>query len=371
MKKYMNQNLLYLLFIIFFNISCTKPGPGAPPKLPTPNATRTKVTDAALVWIRPFREIEYKGSANFGFWEESAPVHTFWVAPVGNAWEVTAQRSGLFIALGPRLTEVIIARYHHRMTELPPATEQDSDALKECRGMVQDNSLTEGISAQGSGLILRDLGTSMKTPLLPAAASLEALDYPSESMRWAKLLGGLGPYLFLRVHGYNQPCGMRPFDVDEFEIIDMAQGIPVTTKFSGTDEQSTWKKYFDLPNRRKELAPMINKQLQEYDSGIEYDAGNLYVAHFYPVFPESLANIGFQVAYRYWAGCRACPSFDGYALAEELPPEMQDYAPMHPAIAAVRSRVPKDWRIGGISVLSTTPAEVNRLRRVFDAVEPK
>jgi len=366
MSKIMNLNLPILLFNIFFMYSCAKPGTAAPPKLPSPDTTRTTVADAALVWIMPFKEKDFVGTEKTGIWEEAAPVRSFWVAPVGNTWAVVAERTGLFVALGPRLTEVIIANYQHKMTELPAPTEQDSDALKECRDLMEGNSLTEGISAEGSGLILRDLGAGTKTPLLPPAASLEALDYPAGSMRYAKLLGGLGPYLFLHVSGYNQPCGLRSFDVDDFEILDLAQAVLVTLKFSGNAEQNTWKKYFDLPNRRQELEPMMKKQLLEYDNGIEYDAENLYVAHFYPVFPSSLATIGFQVAYRYWAGCRSCPSFDGYALAEELPPEMQEYATMHPAITAVRARLPKDWRIGGISLLSVPVAEGTRLRQLFD-----
>jgi hypothetical protein len=329
------------------------------------------VAEAALVWIRPFREVTHQDAPRTGIWEEPAPARTFWVAPVGNTWVVVSERPGLFVGQGPRLLEVLLTRYHHRMTELPPATGQDSDALKECRGMAEENNLAEGLGAQGSGLVVRDLGTGVRTPLLPAAESLEALEYPSESMRFAEPLGGLGPYLFLRVHGYNQPCGMRAFDVDEFEIFDLAQGVLVTTKFSASDGKGTWKKYFDLPVRRKELEPMIRKQLEEYDGGIEYDATNLYVTHFFPVFGPALAGVGFQVAYRYWAGCRACPSFEGFALAEELPPEMQDHASMHPAMAVVRARVPKSWRIGGVSVLIAAPAEVTRLRAVFDALRTK
>ena len=367
----MTPRFIVLLLQIFFIVSCSgRSTPAGPPKLPKAAAGGATLTETALVWIVSLREPEFPEAQQTGQWEETAPVRTYWVAPVGNTWVVVSWRPGLFVAVGSKVSEVVLTRYRHHLTQLPPATEQDSEQLKECRELIEANAELDGLYAKGSGLTLRDLSSDARTPLLPVPASLEALDYPFASFRNAHPLGSLGSYLFVRVFGYAESCGrLRAVDVEDFEILDLAQGKRVTDQFWGSGGEKPWKKYFDLPERRVELAPMMKRQLREYDPGTadEYDPANLYVRHFYPVFSTAAANVAFQVAYRYWAGCRACPSFDGFALAEDLPPELQDAVAMHPAIEAARAALPKEWRLGGFSVLSTTPAETTRLRALFES----
>lgn len=364
----MTSKLLLLLLPFLLLAACGRPSPSPSPKLPAPDGARPSMDEAAVVWVRPEDELEYAALENQGRWDEILPVRSLWVVPSGRGWAVVSERPGLFVLAGARLREVFLSRYALRQRELPAQSASDPENLADCREELEGNPDFAGFLAVGAGLTLRELDTGDLTPLVPAPESLAALEYPIDASSYARPLGSLGPYLFVQVSGYAQPCARPEQGRSEFKIFDLAKGADLTEpRFSDSHEQS-WKRQFDTEPRRRAVEPELKSQLTEYGADGPFDATNLYVYALYPVFPVGAARVAFEVVYRYYAGCRACDPFEAAARAATLPAELDAHGSLHPAVEAARPRVPKGWRVAGVTHLIAPAAEVRRLRARFDTL---
>jgi len=347
---------------------CKNKTPVAPARLPQPPTVAARLADAVLVWIRPEAGPEPGDSPEKGVWNDHLPARTFWITPVGNTWTIVAVRPGLFVAAGTDLLEVEWSRFRYQLKELPAQTEGENAGLAHCRDVFDGWSEVD-LNARGAGLVLRDPAAKTDIEVIQVPESIEALDYNASTVRVADVLGGLGNYMFVQVLGHEASCGTGPDPIAEFHIVDLDARQVVTQDFLEPTENGPWVRYFDLPQRRQELAPSLKNQLKEHDSSLKYDPKDLAFFSMRPVFPAQLATVVFQVTYRYWAGCHACPQLDGQALVETLPPELAAYTDRHPALALVDGRLPEGWRIGGFSLLSAPPARVVQLRGHFDATD--
>ncbi len=357
------------------SMSCRSAGPAAPPaKLPRPPSTTGVVADAALVWIVPEQpeSVATEPPGKTGLWQEPARARTFWVSPAGSAWVVAAERPGLFLAVGDRMVEARFTRFYHTEAALPPKADAESDNLAVCRDLVE-NGGTAAFEARGHGLTLRDVEDGGELDVVTAPDSVAELDWVADHQKRVELQGGLGEFLFLRVLGWEAPCGGRGDELNDFVVYDLGKRAAVTAELvaaassEGDGVEGRWLKYIDLPHRRRELAPGLKSQLREYDESTEYDPENLYFSHLMPVFPKSLSTVALQTTYRYWAGCRACPQFVGHALVEDLPPELAAWQQRHLSLDQVAARLPAGWRLAGITLLSAKPDRAARLRAHFEA----
>ncbi len=392
----MKWTLLFYTLAFTVLSACGRSAPVAPAKLPVPPAVVATQADAVLVWIRPDQWPQPGGSepggtepggtepggsepggsepggsepgedSRTGLRNEPLPGRTFWIAQTGSAWTIAGTRSGLLATVGPNLYELQAARFNLRLTELPPPAEGESDGLTQCR-QVFDGTGEVALSARGTGLVMRDLMQRTDVDLFPAPGSIADLDYNAYTLRITDVLGGLGKYLFVRILGHEAPCGTSGDELARFEVVDLEASRVVTREVFDPTDGGPWIRYFDLPQRRRELAPGLKRQLKAYDASAEYEPDNLQFSSTMPIFPNNLATVAFQTTYRYWGGCRACPQFDSHALVEALPPELADDAQRHPALALVDVRLPEGWCIGGITRLSAPPARVAALRARFEA----
>ena len=332
--------------------------------------------DAVLVWIRPNQWPQPGGTepggtepgegSKTGLWNEPLPARTFWITQTGSVWTISSTRPGLFATVGPNLYELQGARFNLRLTELPPPAGGESDGLTQCR-QVFDRTGDITLSARGTGLVMRDVTRRPDVDLFPAPESIADLDYNAYTLRTTDVLGGLGKYLFVRILSHEAPCGTSGDELARFDVVDLEASQVVTGDLFNPTDGGPWTRYFDLPQRRRELAPGLKRQLKAYDASAEYEPGNLHFSSTMPIFPANLATVVFQTTYLYWGGCRACPQFVSQALVEALPSELADDAQRHPALALVDGRLPEGWRIGGLTRLCAPAARVAELRVHFDA----
>lgn len=360
------RHLLPLFLLLL--AACGRQKPAASPTLPGPEGVREPLDEAVLVWLRSEDELTPGDVERDGRWEEPLPVRTLWIVPSGRDWAVASERPGLFVGAGARLRELVWARYALRQKELPEQSASEPENLPDCREEAEGNPDFAGFSAVGAGLALRDPATGTLTHLVPAPESLAALEYPVDGASYARPLGSLGPYLFVQVHAWLQPCARPEQGRNAFRIFNLEETAELTdTRFSDSDEKS-WKRALDTESRRQAVEPELRQQLIDYGSDGAFDAANLYVYALYPVYPAGAARAAFEVVYRYYAGCKACDPFEAAARAGVLPSELDAHAPVHPAVEAARPRVPKGWRVAGVTHLLAPAVELRRLRARFDAV---
>ncbi len=357
----MKPPVLWILCLLLFG--CARSTTVTPPKLPAPGMERVS---AALVWIMPMLEPEWSDPEETGTWEKPIQVRTLWVEPTGTGeWTVVSKRPGLYLTGALQLLELkwIIT---HRRFPLPPVTPQEHPNLSACRDFLRPAGADASLVARGRSLTLRNLSTGTKTDLGPEFPLPETLGYPALTERIVTVRGGLGPYLFVQVAGTDIPCGLRSDPFDEFEIFDFVQGARVTHEIFDAPSPTSWKKFFDRTQDRVDLIPDLRAEWKSYGEVPAWDDRHYGVSHVNPIFPSDAARVPFRVTVRYRADMKDSPDLQRTVTVEAVPPELSEFAEMHPAIAPVTAALPRGWRIGGLTVLSAPVADGIRLRRLFD-----
>lgn len=361
------RNFRYLLPVLLLSLgACRSKAPTAPGKLPPPASSAGATAAAVLVWLVP-EQWDLPDLERSGVWEVPAGARTYWVAPAGGAWVVSGERPGLFLASGDRLLEARLTPFHHQTTQLPPEAEGEHENLELCRVVTGSPDLP-GLEAKGHGLILREFPDGAVTELFRAPQSNADTDWAQEYHQSVQLLGGLGPYLFLRVVDHEMLCGSGGDQVESFHVHDLAAGRDASAALVGQGKpRGRWLEHVDTPELRSKVTPGMKKQLREYEENMEFDPEDMQFFSMTPVFAPAPAAVALRVTYRYWAMCRGCPSFDERALVDRFPPELAAWRDLHPAVALVAGQVPEGWRLAGVTQLSASPGRAKALQAAFEA----
>lgn len=365
------RNFLYLLPVLLLSLgACRSKSPAAPAKLPPP-ASASGPPAAVLVWLVP-EDHDLPALDRQGVWEVPARARTFWVSPAGSAWVVSGERPGLFLATGDRLLEARLTPFHHQTSTLPPEAEGEHENLEVCRTMLTGDYAT-GLEAKGHGLVLREFPAGAVTELFRAPKAMEDAEWAEEFQQSVELVGGLGPYLFLRVDSLETACGSQGEPYEDFHVHDLSTGRDVSAALVGTGPpRGSWLEHVDTPELRKKVTPGMKQQLREYEEGMEFDPEDLRFFTMTPVFAPAApgaapgaAAVALRIKYRYWAQCRGCPSFDESAETDQFPPELAAWRDRHPAVELVAGQLPEGWRLAGVTRLDASPDRVKTLRAAF------